>query len=56
MTMIMTGWLVGLVHQARSERGLTIEQVLWAIFWIGAVGVVSAAVMTYLHTQVAKIG
>lgn len=41
----------------RSDQGsVTIEHVLWAVAVIAIVGVVVAAVMTYVETQAGNIG
>lgn len=38
------GWMTALAERVRSRRGVTVEQVLWIVFWVAAVGVVSVAV------------
>ncbi len=49
------GWMTALAERVRSERGVTVEQVLWIVFWVAAVGVVSVAVMSFLNGKVALI-
>lgn len=49
------GWMSALAERVRSERGVTVEQVLWIVFWVAAVGVVSVAVMSFLNGKVALI-
>ena len=52
---ILWGWLAALAERARSERGVTIQEVLWIVFWGGAVGIISVAVMAFLNGKVALI-
>jgi Flp pilus assembly protein TadG len=53
---ILAGWAAARLERMREdERGVTVEFVLWTIFLIGAVGLVSAAVMAYLNTKIAQI-
>ena len=52
---IWWGWVAALAGRVRSERGVTVEQVLWIVFWVAAVGVVSVAVMSFLNGKVALI-
>lgn len=52
---IWWGWVTALAERVRSERGVTVEQVLWIVFWVAAVGVVSVAVMSFLNGKVALI-
>ena len=49
------GWMTALAERVRSERGVTVEQVLWIVFWVAAGGVVSVAVMSFLNGKVALI-
>lgn len=52
---IWWGWVSALAGRVRSERGVTVEQVLWIVFWVAAVGIVSVAVMSFLNGKVALI-
>ena len=52
---IWWGWVTALAGRVRSERGVTVEQVLWIVFWVAAVGIVSVAVMSFLNGKVALI-
>lgn len=54
-TQILLGWVKARVARLRGEQGMTVETVLWIIFLIAAVGVVTGAVMAYLNTKVAEI-
>lgn len=53
---ILTLWLGPEPRPRRSERGsVTIEHVLWAVAVIAIVGIVVAAVTTYVTNQAGNI-
>lgn len=59
---LYVGWLAlvarteSRVARGRDERGsVTMEQVLWAVAMIAIVGIVVAAIKTYVTSEAAKI-
>lgn len=50
-------WLAKERERMLAEDGLseTIQNVLWAVFAVAAVGVVAAVIMTFLTTKAAEI-